>query len=922
MILIINICYIYNIYLLLLYYNIMEALILSGLAFSGYHIIKNSNDNNDNNDYNYNNEKFEKKENIKSIFNNINSQDKEKIIENLSEIMHNKSKVLNGNVISRNGIFKLNNKQSIINKNEKEHSEYLNSLTKFNSLLPETLKKEESKYLDKYFAKIGYEKNCNKNFSENSQCNDESWENMFGNLQIKEHNNMIPFFGSHIKQNIDHNEHNSQKLNNYSTKVRYKREQLNFSDAFKNKQYIAGMKNNNSEVNYYINSNLKQGEKPFQEIKVGPGLNISSEDVHSKRGFHEIYRHKEKNVDEIRTKNNPKISYKGKLNIGKSKIDKSQIKSNMMKNKPEKFRELHFGDLLRTTGSYLKEAFYGKFEEKPKKHQSIKEHYGQIGRLPKSKLRENFKKSFKSENKNTHTGNIKTFNKETNYIVDRPKTTIKETTLHEPPKFLSNNEKKRYAEFEDKAKITVKETIEVNKHYGNIGSYDGQISKYTDKMKTTLKESTENEDHNGFINAYEKQINQYTDNAKGTLKETTEINNHMGNLKNYVKNIINYIDNAKNTIKQTTEQNEHTGNIQTYIKETMKYIDNAKNTLKQTTEQNQHNGYILNVIKPAMQYIDDAKHTIKETIENNYHMGNVNTNEKITSQFTDHAKTTIKELSENNKYTGNIDTYNKSINTYTDKLITTIKETTENNDYNGNIFAFEKPTNQLNDDMKTTLKETTVEYTRDGAIGTIKKNIKQLDDKMKTTLKETTVGYTRDGTIKGNNKQQNQLFDDAKTTLKEITEYNIYNSSVKGLNKSKEYQKDEAKYTKKQDTSNNEYIAIAYGLNKETNQDNFRNATTNDLKEIISKRRENNYQGPKTNTSSNMININVNTQQLKNLPVNTGISTTNKKLNFEINESNKNIYSNNCRLDTRILDSLKMNPLNLKKIYDNRDNCK
>ena len=39
-------------------------------------------------------------------------------------------------------------------------------------------------------------------------------------------------------------------------------------------------------------------------------------------------------------------------------------------------------------------------------------------------------------------------------------------------------------------------------------------------------------------------------------------------------------------------------------------------------------------------------------------------------------------------------------------------------------------------------------------------------------------------------------------------------------------------------------------------------------------------------------------------------------------ESNKNLYSNVCRLDTRVLDSLRMNPLNLKKIYDNGHDCK
>lgn len=863
----------------------MEALILSGLAFGGYHIINNSNNENTENN---SREKYEKTENIQSIFNNMNSDEKTKIVESLSEILHNKSKESNSNIILKDGLFKMHNKNEQIDKNENEHNAYLKSLNKFNSLLPENLKKEESKYLDKYFAKIGYEKDCDKNI--NSKCNNDSWENMFGSEEVKEHNNMVPFFGSHIRENIDHNEFNSRKVNNYSTKTGYKREQSNFSDAFNNKQNVNGAKNNMGERQYYINSNLKQGEKPFEEIKVGPGLGISSGDIHNNRGFHDSFRYLGKTVNELRTKNNPKITYKGKVKIGKSTVDKSQLKSNLMKNKPDKFREMQYDDWFKTTGQFLKDTFYGKIEEKPKKHQSIKEHYGQVRGLPKSKVPERFRKSFKSEQQNNHTGNIKAFNKETNHMSDNAKTTIKETTLYEPHTFMSSKEK-RYAEFEDTANTTIRETTEVNEHNGNINGFDKQTQQYSDKLRITGRQTIEDNEHTGFVDGYDRPTNQYTDNAKTTLKQTTEVNNHMGNIKNYVKNVVNYVDNAKNTIRQTTENNQHNGNIQAYIKETMQFIDSAKNTLKQTTEQNSHNGYILNMLKPAMQYIDDAR-------------------------------TTIRELTENNSHSGNIDTYNKSTNPYTDELRTTVRQTTENNDYTGNLSAYEKHTNHLNDDMKTTMKETTVEYTRDGNVGTYKKHMKELDDNMKTTLKETTVEYTRDGPITGHKKQQTQLFDNAKTTLKEVTEDNIYHSGVKGYNKPKEYQQDDARQTYKEQTSDHEYIPIADGLDRETNQDAYRNADTNELKEIISQGRDNSYQGPKQNVNPETINIEINRQQLDDLPIQRGKSNTTNQIKFDMGESNKNLYTNVCRLDTTVLDSLRMNPLNVRKIYDNGHDCK
>ena len=105
-------------------------------------------------------------------------------------------------------------------------------------------------------------------------------------------------------------------------------------------------------------------------------------------------------------------------------------------------------------------------------------------------------------------------------------------------------------------------------------------------------------------------------------------------------------------------------------------------------------------------------------------------------------------------------------------------------------------------------------------------------------------------------------------------------------------------------------------------QDAYRNADTNENKEIIAKGRDNAYQGPKTNINSDSINIDISKQQLDNLPMQRGTFATNNTIKFDKTTCNKNLYSNTCRLDTNILDSLRMNPLNVKKIYDNGHDCK
>ena len=45
---------------------------------------------------------------------------------------------------------------------------------------------------------------------------------------------------------------------------------------------------------------IKQGEKLMEEIKVGPGLGIDSEQINSGEGFHPMHRPCYKNIDELR----------------------------------------------------------------------------------------------------------------------------------------------------------------------------------------------------------------------------------------------------------------------------------------------------------------------------------------------------------------------------------------------------------------------------------------------------------------------------------------------------------------------------------------------------------------------------------------------------------------------------------------------
>ena len=107
----------------------------------------------------------------------------------------------------------------------------------------------------------------------------------------------------------------------------------NFMDA----RYIPGMERRN--------------ERPFQENRVTPGLNLGYNET-SKAGFHDSFRVLPKTVDQLRTASNPKTTYGGVVIPG-MKGNKGSIPSKMYKRKPLTFWEQTPSDYIRGQ-SYIK----------------------------------------------------------------------------------------------------------------------------------------------------------------------------------------------------------------------------------------------------------------------------------------------------------------------------------------------------------------------------------------------------------------------------------------------------------------------------------------------------------------------------------------------------------------------------------------
>jgi len=127
------------------------------------------------------------------------------------------------------------------------------------------------------------------------------------------HNNMVPYFGGHIRsRNVDANS-NESILDNYAgtgSQTITKREQAPLFSPGENYQWATGMPNTTDFMRSRVNPSLRMANvKPFEEEQVAPGLGLGYT-TQGAGGFNAGLLSRdlwtEKNVDELRVLTNPK----------------------------------------------------------------------------------------------------------------------------------------------------------------------------------------------------------------------------------------------------------------------------------------------------------------------------------------------------------------------------------------------------------------------------------------------------------------------------------------------------------------------------------------------------------------------------------------------------------------------------------------
>ena len=406
------------------------------------------------------------------------------------------------------------------------------------------------------------------------------------------HNNMVPFFRGALKQNITDNANEStlERFTGVGPTYRPKKQEVkSFYDVSKNMTNPYGSQAytmNPGIMGRYISGQKRQGERPFEQVRVGPGLNKGYTSQPS-GGYTQSNTRDfvvPKTVDQLRVLNNPKISYEGRIVSG-LKSGQRGLVSKPRKNRPEKF--YNSTPERGVLASAIKSAaLRKKFCMKRTNKQNQRSYYGVLG-----------------SNENSKPKNVPGFKKSTknNYMNPSPRNAYRADSWNSDEGTDENNVGD-YGRNSIENKPNERDVTQTREHRQNLTTTVKKIiTPLTDLFRRTRKENfVGNMRPDGNMNAQmpsKQTIYDPNDVARTTIKETNIHNEHDGFLKGEIKNQVHDPnDVARTTIKEMNIHNKAPYiNMNPQAPRALRVYDPediAKTTIKETTEDANHTGFI------------------------------------------------------------------------------------------------------------------------------------------------------------------------------------------------------------------------------------------------------------------------------------------------------------------------------------------
>ena len=574
------------------------------------------------------------------------------------------------------------------------------------------------------------------------------------------HNNMVPFYGAKLTQNmdIDQNRSTLELFTGAPGLKPSKHETANFFEPQKNPN-VNGACDFDQHLDRYKVSGIQQGIRPFQPIKVGVGIN-EGPTSRPTGGFHDMYRPPIRTVDELRVGSQPKVTYAGRVLPPKAVTEQRGKVGETFKNLPETaFAQTH-DNLFKTTGAYTKAQAPSNFYVKPTNRKNPKPYKGIAGPAGDEKetsrpgVQKDRRQTIKSTGvrnavlpdgwtvkKKSKAADISGYGKDsiTNYDNERTFTGCRTTVTNIKPAI-----ERESAKPEDKFKQTRKQQYVTYTRPGNVEKSVTNLPVYISQpLKTTIKETNIHDASTGNMGRQAPTRNALhvpDDRARTTVKETTITDSSTGNMGRQApsRNALHVPgDRTRTTVKETTIHDSSTGNMgrQAPTRTAMHVPgDRTRTTVRETGIHNASTGHMgrQGPSNQKMHIPDDrTRTTIKETLIHDTRTGNINLDVKnsSTENFDKDdwkMRTTLREAfpdgpcgSRKPVLTGASRTSARNL----DKARTTIKETLQDNTREGNIVTeVVEATQRPGDPVRTTIKETTIDSDRTGNVDTLQQS--------------------------------------------------------------------------------------------------------------------------------------------------------------------------------------------------------
>lgn len=464
------------------------------------------------------------------------------------------------------------------------------------------------------------------------------------------HNNMEPYFGGRIRQNMD-SDRNRVLLETFTgvdDTRKPKCEVKSFYDQSKDLGNVYGAQNQNEFLrDRYQESRIRNNELPWEKVQVGPGLNKGYTATPG-GGFQqyelgEIARGAEKCVDELRAKNKPKQTYRGRTVDGmKAKLP--GLEGKIAKNRVERFYQQSEDQWFKTTGAVLKASKTPKFNVKATHRLTTSKEIiggakGRDGRTLDAKVKASARQNFGNDGVRNAVLSAFGLGQKDDYgkgnvVVYQNERDLTTTRTYQGN--ITSLIKAIVAPIQDMIKNTKKdEGVNQPRPYGSLNAQ--MPSKPTigpaDGMRATVKETTENAADPANLKGAQKTQIYHDDPARTTTRSTIEeFSLPEGNLKPAgpeKQTIYDPTDVARTTIAETNLFDAMgMGTIKGGPVEIFEYDPDEfipRKTTKETTTGLLDTHINLATVhkKATLQHDDEAKRTMKETLIDQLYDGQV-----------------------------------------------------------------------------------------------------------------------------------------------------------------------------------------------------------------------------------------------------------------------------------------------------------